>query len=947
MAVVMLSSFGVFMLALAQTSTITEACRSAGITDTVLCDSYMSRLSTTSTNTATTTTLDTGANTTSGTTAPVVACTDSDAQDVFVTGYVSTAGSVLRDLCTDAMTVQEQYCDAGGPKTLEKRCDTGFHCADGRCQVDATVNTAVSGTTVPPTTTAITAPIESCTDTDGGDVASVRGSVTYLLNGVQATFVDACASSTSIQEEYCSGTKHVSALRTCGDNARCSEGVCTAVPASGVTAVAPLVSSTKAVCGNAVCETSLAETVATCAVDCTVTNVATPTAAVVADVPVATTVAQCADTDNGKTYSVRGIVSVGSVAYADRCADPATLQEQYCEGGRQYSETRPCGTGMRCLEGSCVKEEPVAATSVSATSTATTAAGAPAATAPLPDACVKAGVTSVSACKEYLEKRAVAEAAPAAVSSTTQVITPVASALPAKCVEKGITDPSACEAYVRAAQAATANAPTVVVPEECRARGLTDKDACQKYFADLAILPECRAKGATTVDACKALLAVAATAGVSDACKSASIYSAAGCQEHQLAEATAAANEAVNANAAVIVVPERCVKAGVTDADACTKYLAYADLPLECLRAGIESKPACEALLRRKYLDPACASNGITDEQACKEFVFSRVAATVTCDGLDASRCATTVKERHLGTVLDANVKIGDIQARIKDAAGADGRIDVAKLAEEGGAEKAARLAEVLPIKSEGRKLLAIASDQQLSLGADDTVNAAAATLIALDTDGDGTPDDMEKHLGLDPYKADTKEDVQRQRGRMAPIERAIADGKTIGQPLTQGTPDARLTVKLPEPTTTAPEGSAKKGTAFAGTGVAGTVVTLYVYSELPVVVTTTVDANGQWSYAFDDSLSEGTHEVYVAINDDTGKVVSKSNPLSFLVQGASAATTAQAAETAAQTDISPFVAAQELPKVDIKLFLLGGVALVLLAFGLVAALFRKPAQVR
>jgi hypothetical protein len=56
-------------------------------------------------------------------------------------------------------------------------------------------------------------------------------------------------------------------------------------------------------------------------------------------------------------------------------------------------------------------------------------------------------------------------------------------------------------------------------------------------------------------------------------------------------------------------------------------------------------------------------------------------------------------------------------------------------------------------------------------------------------------------------------------------------------------------------------------------------------------VLTTAADENGNWTYDLSNSLADGEHTVYVTVTDDTGKVATKSNPLSFVVQAAQAIT--------------------------------------------------------
>jgi len=77
----------------------------------------------------------------------------------------------------------------------------------------------------------------------------------------------------------------------------------------------------------------------------------------------------------------------------------------------------------------------------------------------------------------------------------------------------------------------------------------------------------------------------------------------------------------------------------------------------------------------------------------------------------------------------------------------------------------------------------------------------------------------------------------------------------------------------------------------LSGKASPGQTVTIFIYSYLPVVLTTTADADGNWQYDLDSALADGEHEVYVTVTDDTGKIQGKSNPLSFFVAEAVAVT--------------------------------------------------------
>lgn len=66
------------------------------------------------------------------------------------------------------------------------------------------------------------------------------------------------------------------------------------------------------------------------------------------------------------------------------------------------------------------------------------------------------------------------------------------------------------------------------------------------------------------------------------------------------------------------------------------------------------------------------------------------------------------------------------------------------------------------------------------------------------------------------------------------------------------------------------------------GKGLPNSFVTLFIYSS-PTVVTVKTDAEGNFSYTFTKELEDGNHEVYVAITDNKGAIVARSNPFEFI----------------------------------------------------------------
>jgi|GEM_PF-4282264 len=221
-----------------------------------------------------------------------------------------------------------------------------------------------------------------------------------------------------------------------------------------------------------------------------------------------------------------------------------------------------------------------------------------------------------------------------------------------------------------------------------------------------------------------------------------------------------------------------------------------------------------------------------------------------------------------------------------------------------------------------------------------------APALLTLDSDGDGLPDDVERRHGTDPFAADTDgdgfsdgEEVRNGYNPLGPgslerpvrgVEKAILEGLALEEPR-----DAEDALIDPSFTIAAvPEVGVEDAIVLSGTAAPNSVVTLFVYSYLPVVVTTTTDENGNWTYAFGSKLAEGRHEAYVSVNDDTGKLVAASSPLAFFVREAQAVTE--------EDFLRPDVNVEEAPAELSRRFIYGGLALIALALFLVIAIIRQ-----
>ncbi len=90
-----------------------------------------------------------------------------------------------------------------------------------------------------------------------------------------------------------------------------------------------------------------------------------------------------------------------------------------------------------------------------------------------------------------------------------------------------------------------------------------------------------------------------------------------------------------------------------------------------------------------------------------------------------------------------------------------------------------------------------------------------------------------------------------------------------------------------------------EKGIFFSGKGLPTSFINIYIYSDLPTILTVKTNSDGTWSYVLDKQLADGQHEAYVAVTDNTGRITAKSEPL-FFIKTAQAITIISAAEASA-----------------------------------------------
>ncbi|MEI7621467.1 MAG: Ig-like domain-containing protein [Candidatus Moraniibacteriota bacterium] len=162
------------------------------------------------------------------------------------------------------------------------------------------------------------------------------------------------------------------------------------------------------------------------------------------------------------------------------------------------------------------------------------------------------------------------------------------------------------------------------------------------------------------------------------------------------------------------------------------------------------------------------------------------------------------------------------------------------------------------------------------------------------DSDGDGLDDVDEMKVGTDPKNPDTDQDGyldgDEVRNGFDPLKSSQGKGTKIDKILFQspkeyGTVSAEYKVEavVAVATDDVDVDVDSKKIKLKGTGIPNSFVTVYIYSNDPIIITVKTNENGDWEYELDKNLEDGSHEAYVAVTDNTGKITAKSQPLAFV----------------------------------------------------------------
>lgn len=342
-----------------------------------------------------------------------------------------------------------------------------------------------------------------------------------------------------------------------------------------------------------------------------------------------------------------------------------------------------------------------------------------------------------------------------------------------------------------------------------------------------------------------------------------------------------------------ITVAQACIERGITDTARCERYLATTYQIADCQRAGIVIQEECAAFLARNAKPTLPAPEaGAPAPQPQPQQSLESIALT-----------GYVTKEQH--DVIESSLREFVNKPLILGP-------ETPMTPEPGEPAPAARstlpesVRQEIPLSAHTPATVTVMASPATVVTSERVQVTSSPAIIVIDSDGDGLSDDMEARLGTNPQAADSDNDGRSDRDelknktnplgvgplneRLSPIDTAIINQKPIEQPKTSGKEEPeKLEIGNIENAVTAEQ--EPSAVVFKGKAEPNTIITLYIYSYVPMVVTVQTSAAGEWSYVLEQPLSDGAHEGYVVINDDTGKIVSKSRPYRFFVDEAQAVT--------------------------------------------------------
>ncbi|MCB9802995.1 LPXTG cell wall anchor domain-containing protein [Candidatus Nomurabacteria bacterium] len=368
--------------------------------------------------------------------------------------------------------------------------------------------------------------------------------------------------------------------------------------------------------------------------------------------------------------------------------------------------------------------------------------------------------------------------------------------------------------------------------------------------------------------------------------------------------------------------------------------LGGADLDQICLDEGIDEVNSCEDYLNRTVVDLKCQEQQLFDRQACHNYLLETYASDVTCASGDTNSCQKILAEEYLNRLVVRKLEQEKLNQDLVPFLG-----KTTKIGELNEALFGAKNLSLDPVLAKEQSVLVFNSQKATVLSKESVLEDVPAAVLMLDSDQDGLPDDLEKYFATDPLNQDSDADGYSDlveiknsynpngSGQLEEKFSNFAELVLAGASLEQAK-IKRAAIESAWQIKT--EFKDDQSLELSGTVDPDVWLTIYIYSDLPLVLSTKSDQSGAWSYSLNSALAEGEHEIYLAVNDQDGKILKQSNPRSLLVK------------ESMKTDSNNYLK-QLLPKTDqgngnLFYYILGAFLAVLVSSGLIFFIKRHRA---
>jgi len=378
-----------------------------------------------------------------------------------------------------------------------------------------------------------------------------------------------------------------------------------------------------------------------------------------------------------------------------------------------------------------------------------------------------------------------------------------------------------------------------------------------------------------------------------------------------------------------------CLQQSIFDSQACQRFKEYISLSAECQQAGFKRLADCRQFLQANILPAACRLIGQSDLTLCQQNILQKYQTGGYCQD---ENCREDLK-KFIGELSAREISLHILkEVQQKKTNGFLTNDDL-------GWSPVQALQSRLAVSLQPNfSYQLLPADDQIKIS-QGFISQPLPAMVVKDSDQDGLPDDMERRIGSDLTSSDTDDDGYNDLTEvlngydpllagakwsrlLSAVEKAIINRQTFQHPVVGGQETDELQI---ESITNSPA-EVNANLLLRGTGPAYGVLSLYFYSDLPLLATVQVDEYGRWQYDLLDSLTDGSHQVYLVINDETGKVQKKSTPQVFFINQAKAA---------AVGEFIDLTVSEETTALE-KYYIWGATVPILLALGLFLFLRRR-----